>query len=299
MSKLCSNISTGDHVTATQFLILNNCSGHLTELTMDNTSNTKDSYDQLDDQMNDSHQVSIMANDVDYEFNLGEIAPYWVPDTQSNKCMRCAIKFSIIRRRHHCRACGQLLCSNCCSERRMLSYMDTVEIEHRVCLQCADQLDLIKKNYNKSILQSQRSPNPNKPSEYCNVGTPTTSVENDKISRSPSLMVPVSVLKSVKSVKNNKTVTFSDGLRPGCDLLERTENEKIIGKFNSIPQKFFKDTNIQRGDIPVCLVFNDLQRQYIQMEEHEIYNSIMKKKAILRFCLHANILISVKWIKRM
>jgi len=40
-------------------------------------------------------------------------APLWVPDISRNNCMVCEIAFSFVRRRHHCRGCGRLLCSDC------------------------------------------------------------------------------------------------------------------------------------------------------------------------------------------
>lgn len=39
---------------------------------------------------------------------LGKIAPFWIPDTDTTMCMQCQLKFNVIRRRHHCRACGQV-----------------------------------------------------------------------------------------------------------------------------------------------------------------------------------------------
>jgi len=44
------------------------------------------------------------------------IAPPWANDT---KCGRCNLKFSLMRRRHHCRNCGFSICNTCSSERKL------------------------------------------------------------------------------------------------------------------------------------------------------------------------------------
>lgn len=40
--------------------------------------------------------------------SLGEVAPMWVPDSQAPVCMKCEVKFTFTKRRHHCRACGKV-----------------------------------------------------------------------------------------------------------------------------------------------------------------------------------------------
>uniref|UniRef100_A0A0N5B3B5 FYVE-type domain-containing protein n=1 Tax=Strongyloides papillosus TaxID=174720 RepID=A0A0N5B3B5_STREA len=41
-----------------------------------------------------------------------QIVP-WTPDKDTNSCTYCDAFFNITRRRHHCRLCGKLICSNC------------------------------------------------------------------------------------------------------------------------------------------------------------------------------------------
>lgn len=39
----------------------------------------------------------------------------WVPDAAADTCMCCtSTRFGTLRRRHHCRNCGNIICSNCC-----------------------------------------------------------------------------------------------------------------------------------------------------------------------------------------
>ncbi|XP_069794766.1 zinc finger FYVE domain-containing protein 9 isoform X2 [Narcine bancroftii] len=66
--------------------------------------------------------------------SLGDVAPVWVPDSQAPNCMKCEVKFTFTKRRHHCRACGKVFCAACCNLKYKLSYMDMKEA--RVCVTC-------------------------------------------------------------------------------------------------------------------------------------------------------------------
>jgi hypothetical protein len=50
---------------------------------------------------------------------LGEIAeaPIWIPDKATKVCMDCQSAFTAVRRRHHCRSCGNIYCSDCLPNR--------------------------------------------------------------------------------------------------------------------------------------------------------------------------------------
>lgn len=37
----------------------------------------------------------------------------WLPNDASTSCMACGLQFNLVRRRHHCRACGKLFCARC------------------------------------------------------------------------------------------------------------------------------------------------------------------------------------------
>ena len=42
------------------------------------------------------------------EGSLGELAPAWLPDSCVSMCMTCTMRFTVTRRRHHCRGCGKV-----------------------------------------------------------------------------------------------------------------------------------------------------------------------------------------------
>lgn len=38
---------------------------------------------------------------------------YWVDDSKCKACYECEAPFTMLVRRHHCRICGRIFCSNC------------------------------------------------------------------------------------------------------------------------------------------------------------------------------------------
>ncbi|CAB3381466.1 Hypothetical predicted protein [Cloeon dipterum] len=42
-----------------------------------------------------------------------ESPPPWVPDHMAPNCMTCEALFTVVRRRHHCRHCGKVVCARC------------------------------------------------------------------------------------------------------------------------------------------------------------------------------------------
>ena len=72
------------------------------------------------------------------EMSLGLIRPVWVPDTASDTCQECGVKFTFVIRKHHCRACGRLLCNTCSSFKEPLEYLGGCQ--GRVCRVCHTSL---------------------------------------------------------------------------------------------------------------------------------------------------------------
>ncbi|XP_060087511.1 FYVE, RhoGEF and PH domain-containing protein 2 isoform X2 [Heteronotia binoei] len=66
---------------------------------------------------------------------LGKRAPQWVRDKLVTMCMRCKEPFNAItRRRHHCRACGYVVCARCSEYKTELQYDRNGP--KRVCMKC-------------------------------------------------------------------------------------------------------------------------------------------------------------------
>ncbi|KAM3621326.1 uncharacterized protein V6R79_009710 [Siganus canaliculatus] len=69
---------------------------------------------------------------------LGEAAPVLVPVSHVIMCMNCTSDFSLTLRRHHCNACGKVVCRACSRNRYPLKYLkDRVA---KVCDHCYAEL---------------------------------------------------------------------------------------------------------------------------------------------------------------
>ncbi|XP_039214056.1 FYVE, RhoGEF and PH domain-containing protein 6 isoform X1 [Crotalus tigris] len=69
---------------------------------------------------------------------IGSKAPIWIPDTRATMCMICTSEFTLTWRRHHCRACGKIICQACSSNKHGLDYMKNHPA--RVCDHCFKEL---------------------------------------------------------------------------------------------------------------------------------------------------------------
>ncbi|XP_044311464.1 FYVE, RhoGEF and PH domain-containing protein 6 isoform X1 [Varanus komodoensis] len=69
---------------------------------------------------------------------IGSKAPIWIPDTRATMCMICTSEFTLTWRRHHCRACGKIICQACSSNKHALDYMKNHPA--RVCDYCFKEL---------------------------------------------------------------------------------------------------------------------------------------------------------------
>ena len=69
-----------------------------------------------------SRKATFFNNDQRIECKMGVAPPIWVPDRRVSMCQKCTAEFTVLVRRHHCRACGQVVCSNCSANKAPLRY---------------------------------------------------------------------------------------------------------------------------------------------------------------------------------
>ncbi|NXY82799.1 FGD5 protein, partial [Alcedo cyanopectus] len=69
---------------------------------------------------------------------LGERPPTLVPVSHAMMCMNCGCDFSLTLRRHHCHACGKIVCRNCSRNKYPMKYLK--DQAAKVCDSCYVEL---------------------------------------------------------------------------------------------------------------------------------------------------------------
>jgi len=69
----------------------------------------------------------------------GVTAVTWIPDARVRNCMACGSGFNMLRRKHHCRSCGQIFCSACSAKTVALPGVLGHAEPVRVCDSCYEK----------------------------------------------------------------------------------------------------------------------------------------------------------------
>ncbi|XP_014866474.1 PREDICTED: FYVE, RhoGEF and PH domain-containing protein 4 isoform X6 [Poecilia mexicana] len=86
-------------------------------------------------QKNESFKNALKDVEEVSKAELGKRAPRWIRDNEVTMCMKCREPFNAItRRRHHCRACGYVVCWKCSDNKVHLEY-DNYKM-NKVCKDC-------------------------------------------------------------------------------------------------------------------------------------------------------------------
>ena len=65
----------------------------------------------------------------------------WVPDREAAACTKCGAKFTLRRRKHHCRLCGGIFCGPCSEARTSRDFNGvTMAKPQRACMDCYAEL---------------------------------------------------------------------------------------------------------------------------------------------------------------
>lgn len=87
--------------------------------------------------------VGAIATAMDYPRELITDAArpsYWVPDIEIHKCFSCKKDFKLEDYKHHCRACGQGVCSSCSQNRRSVPSRGWDQ-PVRICDKCVAKME--------------------------------------------------------------------------------------------------------------------------------------------------------------
>jgi len=93
----------------------------------------------------------------------------WMPDKRFDKCFKCNVQFGILIRKHHCRACGRIFCSECsqwnCKSNSLISiitppnnnymyknFSEWYYGDKRLCEECHTHYETVKKDENLIVL---------------------------------------------------------------------------------------------------------------------------------------------------
>ena len=81
-------------------------------------------------------EISITRED-EFREKDGLRSSSWIKDTNVKECRQCKKDFNPLRRRHHCRNCGQIFCESCASVKLALPSSSKAV---RVCDTCRNHL---------------------------------------------------------------------------------------------------------------------------------------------------------------
>ncbi|UYV72658.1 PLEKHF2 [Cordylochernes scorpioides] len=72
-----------------------------------------------------------------------ENAAVWTPNSEASICMNCRkTQFSLLKRKHHCRKCGSVVCKSCSSNKYLIVAVSPRP--QRVCDTCYDKLTAVR-----------------------------------------------------------------------------------------------------------------------------------------------------------
>ncbi|KAI8920402.1 hypothetical protein BC831DRAFT_479817 [Entophlyctis helioformis] len=86
-------------------------------------------------ELKDARKTLRTPNTPDVDNIEGYKAPIWVPDSLANNCNVCTTEFTLFNRKHHCRACGNVVCSSCSTNAFYVPLADHDQLE-RCCDVC-------------------------------------------------------------------------------------------------------------------------------------------------------------------
>lgn len=167
----------------------------------------------------------------------------WMEDNMAQSCCNCQKYFNLIRRRHHCRACGRIFCENCVRQTRIIPNISD-KIPVRCCDDCSNQMALVGED--KPISKENHSPSKNSSiaSFFGIKSKPNDNIviENESYSDSPqSQNIPEPAFYAEAESSERDTETIFDQLVDESDSVTMYPDQKHIDSVKILPTAALPD----------------------------------------------------------
>lgn len=86
---------------------------------------------------------STQSAETDVPAKTNDIKTFWMPDKLCKVCYSCEEAFTMYRRKHHCRVCGQVFCHNCSNYSIQGSIINETGLV-RACRLCYNRVEELK-----------------------------------------------------------------------------------------------------------------------------------------------------------
>ncbi|XP_060692355.1 zinc finger FYVE domain-containing protein 16-like isoform X4 [Hemiscyllium ocellatum] len=252
---------------------------------------------------------------------LGHSHPQWIPDSEAPNCAKCQARFTFTKRRHHCRACGNVFCATCCNQRCKLQYLENKEA--RVCVDCYDtiQKGICSREHRRVWFADGILPNgevadtttmtgnstvgvgKQTPDDVCRMShvtqeskvvLPSSSSAGDKIHS--EAISQVDALRTDSASTKTVLASLEKDITP--NLIYRADYRALatIGKSVTKAISLVPDNE---NDLPPLIVAIESEGGPVVVEEHPSQNHAMllledEGSNPLTFVLNANLLVNVK-----
>lgn len=172
--------------------------------------------------------------------------PIWTRDNAVNGCPLCSRKFTVTYRRHHCRACGTVVCSKCSKNKHAI--IKGNEKLKRVCNDCHD--NLAKGSDNWKDIENRRS--------SLVKNSPETAV------RKPSFR------EQIKNKQRSSSIdSIMDSLRKGKELNNSSDDKNEEGSNEEENENKEKNGQKEKNEKAEVVKSDDKNEEGSNKEENE------------------------------
>lgn len=214
------------------------------------------------------------------EWVADQIAPnYWIPNSRILHCALCNNEFGQLDQKHHCRLCGNGLCSTCSSKSKPVPERGWGETSVRVCDRCYERSDNLSAISSlpplpPMLMQMQQNSDTTPGTNGFYVKTSNSNEENiqqkckNKNSK-PTSSIPIPNNRGAGSSSSNTTPTphSSSSVGSSSSGSNNSNNHQLINEFNNHQNSTSSVNNTpvkQNGSIDGCNHFGDAKQPMME-----------------------------------